>query len=178
VLERFRAGDTAAFADLVTTYLARMTRFASHIVGSADVADDVVQAVFIELWNHRAEVDPARPLTPYLFRLVRNRALNERKGDMVRRRYQDRMVADAAAGAARAAVSSPEGPVLAAVTIAAALSQLSDHRQLALRLRIEEDLPPEAIGEVLGITPVAADRLVRRALAEVRDILVSGTRGG
>lgn len=171
LLTRVRVGDPQAFATLVEQYLEQVTRVAYYIVGSRDAADDVAQIVFVQIWEQRAVLDPARPIKPYLLRAVRNRALDERKADAVRSRHRLQAIAEATAGTVAAVVPSPEGAVLSAATVQAAVARLSERRQLALRLRLEEQLTHAEIGHILDIAPAAAERLVARALQEVREIL-------
>lgn len=175
LIGRVRIGDQEAFATLVATHIKGVTRFAYAIVGSLDAADDVAQSVFIYLWEHRASLDPTRPLMPYLFRIVRNRAFNEWNANAVRERYRDRVQADAAAGTLPASVMGFEGAVLNAATLEAILRQLPERRRLAIRLRFNDQLTHAEIGEVLEISAEAAEKLVFRALKELREILeVSG----
>lgn len=169
---RVRDGDTQAFAKLVQQHMNRVTRLAYHLVGSHDVAEDVAQTVFVQLWDHRDRLDPDRPLRPYLLRAVHNRALDERKAEGVRARYRVQVQGEALAGSIGAAVPSPESGVLTTTTVQAALRRLSERRRLALRLWFEESLTHEEIAAVLGVSLQATDRLIRRALAEIREILL------
>ncbi len=173
LVARVREGDTNAFRVLVETHMDSITRFAFYIVHSRDVADDIAQNVFVGMWEYRTTLDPARPLKPYLFRAIRNRALNERKSNAVRERYRSDMQADAEAGSSRAFEPSPEGVILDTMAVQAALEQMSDRRQLVLRLRLEDELTHAEIAEVLELSYEAAKRLVARALAELQKILVS-----
>ena len=167
---RLQAGDPDAFAAIVARYAERLTRFAFYIVGSHDAADDVVQQVWVQLWERRAIVEPDQ-LTPYLYRAVRNRALNEQSASAVRERFRANVQAEAATGTATAAVPSPEDAVLTIAVVQAAVDRLSDRRRLAIRLRLEEELTHAEIAEILGVSAVAAQRLVARAIADLREIL-------
>jgi len=173
LLIRVRDGDADAFRAVVEQHIDRVTRLAVYLIGAPDVAEDVTQYVFVQVWEHRRTLDPDRPLRPYLLRAVHNRAANERKADAVRARYRQTVHAEALAGAIRTTVPSPEGSVLTSALVQQALDRLQERRQLALRLWFEQELTPPEIAEVLGISPQAADRLMRRALADLRDILAA-----
>jgi RNA polymerase sigma-70 factor (ECF subfamily) len=157
----------------MTLYVERLTRFAFDIVGSDDSADDVVQQVFVELWERRASLNPAQ-LKPYLFRAVRNRALDDRKATIVRNRYRTNVEIEAAAGIMAAAIPNPEDHIITDTTIQAALNQLSERRKLAVRLRFEEEMTHAEIAQVLGISSMAAQSLVARGIADLRTILWEG----
>lgn len=70
---RAKHGDREAFALLYRRHQAIIYRFASAMTGSAAVAEDVVQDVFLALMRDLDRYDPARaPLRTYLFGVARN----------------------------------------------------------------------------------------------------------
>jgi len=167
LLIRLRDGDVSAFETIIAAHLNRLTRFATYLLGAADAAEDCVQTVLVHLWEHRTTLDVERPLRPYLLRAVQNRVASERRAQGVRERYRD-----SAIGADRTSVQNPEDAILTGAMVQTALSQLSERRQLALRLRLEEGLTDLEVGGVLGISAQATDRLIRRALADLKDLLL------
>jgi RNA polymerase sigma-70 factor (ECF subfamily) len=167
LVTRFREGDVQAFATLVAAHMSRLTRFATYLLGSPDAAEDCVQGVLVDLWDHRDRVEVGRPLRPYLLRAIQNRVHNERRAETVRTKYQR---TETAANVGH--VPNPEEAILTSAMVQDALRQLPDRRQLALRLRLEQGLNDLEISEFLQISLPATDRLLRRALAELRDILV------
>jgi RNA polymerase sigma-70 factor (ECF subfamily) len=169
LIEQVRNGDGRAFAELVSQHISRLTRFARYLLGSDDTAEDCVQSVFVHLWEHRQRLDPDRPLRPYLLRAVQNRVISERRAEGVRGKYRDAQLLTASE---HTAVPNPEDAILTGAMIQNAIQQLPERRQLALRLWLSEGLTDPEIADVLGISLQATDRLIRRALADVRDILV------
>jgi RNA polymerase sigma-70 factor (ECF subfamily) len=171
LVRRLREGDPEAFAMLIARYTNQLARFAFYIVGSRDGADDIVQQVWTHLWEQRAMLDPER-FKPYLFRAVRNRALDEQSATYVRERYRTNVLAEATAGTLANAVPSPEETVLTKAVVQAAIEQLPERRRLAIRLRFEEEMSHAEIADVLGVSSVAAQRLVSRAMADLREIIL------
>lgn len=170
LLARIQAGDTDAFRIVVETYIGRITEFAAAMVRSNDVADDVVQRVFVWMWEHRETLDLKGRLKPYLFRAVRNRILDHRKAEAIRFRYQvDEQVQ---VGGENAATPSPEEAILTADMVRAALGLLSERREQAIRLRLFDDLTHTEIAEILGVTPEASAQLVSRGLTDLKRILI------
>jgi len=174
LVARLRDGDTTAFAELVRHYMNSAMRFATHLLGSRDAAEDIVQSVFIHVWERRSTLDPARSFKSYVFRAVRNSALNDRKAAAVRQRYQTAVQDELASGTTQGSVASPERRVLDTATVQAALQRLSDRRRIALRLRLIDELSHAEIADVLGISATAAQSLVVRAIADLREILRDG----
>ncbi len=53
-----------------------MTRFAFGYLNDVDTAREIVQDIFINLWNKRDTIDPDKKVKSYLYTSVRNRCLN------------------------------------------------------------------------------------------------------
>lgn len=168
LLKRIREGDTSAYTSLVLQYLYPVTRFAYNIIGTEDAAEDLAQNAFVQLWERRASLEDIRSIKAYLFRIVRNTALNERKANSVRKRYQDLFITEMRSGSTLGVIESPENLMLTTETIQAAINELPGRRRTILRLRIEEELSHAEIGEILGLSPQAAQVLAGRALADLR----------
>lgn len=171
LIARVRAGDAEAFTAVVRAHAKPMARFAYAFVQSWDTADDVVQTVLVQLWEGRASLDPALSLQAYLYRLVRNRALNEQKFLAIRARHRTQVQASIVTDPSSVTVVSPEGQVLDRATLATVIRRLPQQRRLALELRYTDQLSFQEIGEVLGISTDAAKKLVIRALQDLRKFL-------
>ena len=68
--------DSSAFEELFRTYFPPLMAFARKILVDEDDAREVVQKVFISLWEKRERVDLTSSFKPYLFTSVHNRSLN------------------------------------------------------------------------------------------------------
>jgi RNA polymerase sigma-70 factor (ECF subfamily) len=70
--------DSAAFELVYAATSAKLYGIIIRILGRRDVADDVLQEVYIRVWQRAAEFDPAigSPIT-WLATIARNRALDE-----------------------------------------------------------------------------------------------------
>ena len=68
--------DRGGFESLFREYFDSLMHFAMKILGDEDDAREVVQQVFINLWDKRQEVDLSTTLRSYLFTSVHNRSLN------------------------------------------------------------------------------------------------------
>jgi len=76
LLMRMRSGDEQAFVALYRRRQAAIYRFALHMSGSAAVAEDVTQEVFLALIREECGFDPERgTLSGYLFGIARKLVL-------------------------------------------------------------------------------------------------------
>ena len=171
LVARLRDGDSDALRTIIAHYANRLSKFAFYIVGSRDTAEDVVQYVFIHLWDRRESLDSNSRLKSYLFRAVQNRSLNELARETTRASYQRDVLEESEAGIVPVMVTNPEDAILTRAVVQSAIEQLSERRRLAIRLRMEEEMSHAEIGEVLEISAMAAQRLVARAIMDLRAIL-------
>ncbi|MGI9104996.1 MAG: RNA polymerase sigma factor [Pyrinomonadaceae bacterium] len=79
LLERARAGDEDAFLSIYTRHRDAMYRFASRLLGSQAIAEDVAHDCFLSLFKHPERFDATRgaSLRTYLFAAVRNLAMKQ-----------------------------------------------------------------------------------------------------
>lgn len=170
LLHRIRLGDASALDGLLAVYWKPLVRYAYALLGSKDDAEDVVQDVFVELWNRRLNWRDIESIRPYLYRSTRNRALNERRRRKVRIAWF---------GANRHEQRHPPTPAETLQTqelqraVEAALASLSPRRREVFLLYTGHSLSYHEIGAIMGISyqtvanhMSAALRDLRRALAE------------
>ena len=64
------------FQKVFDLYYNQLCRFASGYLQDTDDAQEIVQQVFINLWQQKDTIDPDRQIKSYLFTSVKNRCLN------------------------------------------------------------------------------------------------------
>jgi RNA polymerase sigma-70 factor (ECF subfamily) len=65
-----------SLAALYTLFSKRLIQFARVVTRSADIAEEVVEDVFVKLWSNRHKIMEIENLTVYLYVAVKNRSLN------------------------------------------------------------------------------------------------------
>lgn len=76
-IQKIHEGDRRAFEKLFFEYFYDLCSYALQITKSQQKAKDIVQEVFYKLWKRREEWTIHSSLQAYLFRSVRNEALNK-----------------------------------------------------------------------------------------------------
>lgn len=76
-LRRATQGDRAALRELVRRWMPRIRRWALMAAGDPVVAEDGVQEALVRVWRGIGEVDPERPLGPWLKTVVTNAVRSE-----------------------------------------------------------------------------------------------------
>jgi len=74
LLERYAAGEEAAFREIVSRYKNGLYAFLRHFLNQQDLIEDVFQETFLQLFTSRESYDPSRSLRPWLFTIAANKA--------------------------------------------------------------------------------------------------------
>lgn len=80
IVEKIRTGDEYAYRDLFKTYYKTLVKNARRFVQDTQIAEDIVEDVFLNIWNKRAQLNITVSVKAYLFQMVRNHSLNYLKG--------------------------------------------------------------------------------------------------
>ncbi len=85
LFERALKGDTAAFEKIYRSYVKELCSFAAYYVKSYNAAEDIVQNLFLLLWERKETVRIDGSFKTYLFTSVRNLSLNFLKHQTIER---------------------------------------------------------------------------------------------
>jgi len=163
-------GDETAFEDMFRAYYPRLCRFAAEYVDSANRARDLVQDVFLRIWEQRAEWTVQRSLKAYLYRAVRNRALNEVRRRDTRHEAEEDLEYTTDGNTREGAVEAVHGGVLSE-KVEAAIQALPKRRRTAFLLHRRHGLTYKEIARAMDITPKTVENQIGRALKALRNDL-------
>ena len=79
------------FEKLYKLYYPKMFAFAKNYVPVNEDAENIVQDVFLTLWERKEEIEISFTLTTYLFTLVKNRCLNFLRHKLIEEEYNSQM---------------------------------------------------------------------------------------
>jgi RNA polymerase sigma factor (sigma-70 family) len=156
-----RDGYEMAFDEIVRRYGAPLRRYAAAIVGgrSEDVTQDAFSKALLALRQDGAEIE----LRPWLYRIVRNTALNDLRDTPP----ASGVLAEALAGGRNPAEELERREELA--DLIRQLQTLPESQRAAIVMRELEGLNHEEIAAALGISGGAARQAIHRARTALRD---------
>lgn len=73
LLLRLKGGDALAFGLIYDRYKDRLGHSLLHLLKSDILVEEVLQDVFLKIWEQRASIDPTRSFKAYLYRIAENR---------------------------------------------------------------------------------------------------------
>jgi RNA polymerase sigma-70 factor, ECF subfamily len=165
-LSQIRAGNEKAFESLFRAHYAVLCAFSRKFVTDADAAEEVVQELFLALWEKRAELMPTMSLRSYLFAAVRNACLNYIKHMQVRQRHASHTLALAPAYADDPADALQAAELQARITLA--IDALPDRCGEIFRLSRFEGLKYQEIADLLQLSPRTIEVQIGKALKLLR----------
>lgn len=159
----------AEFEALFRAYYVPLCAFVNRVVGSRAVAEELVQEVFLYLWEHRARWSAHTSVRTYLYTAARNAALNYLRRERIEQR---------ATHADETTVSlftrSPLGLERALAlaeferAVKHAIEQLPERCREVYTLSREQNLSYAEIAGVLGISPKTVEVHIGRAFKLLR----------
>lgn len=170
-----RRGDEATYAQVFAELYPPLCSYANRMLAAPDITEELVQDVFVKLWRNRATLFVQSSLKAYLYRAVRNAALNH----IERRRTEQRWYREAVAEAEeRARTNQPSGATyIEAAEVAAeldrAIERLPARCRQVVELRWRHGLKHAEIADALGISVKGVENHLARGLQALRSDLSS-----
>ncbi|TCC88355.1 RNA polymerase sigma-70 factor [Pedobacter hiemivivus] len=79
LLTKLRNGDELAFAQIYNQYRSKMYLYAYNLCKSSETAEEIVQEVFIRLWQKKEQINTDLNFSAYLKKITLNHVLNHLK---------------------------------------------------------------------------------------------------
>lgn len=76
LLTRFRKGQRDVFGTLVRRYQRELYGYLRRYLGDAELAEDVFQMTFIQVYTKARQYEPGRPVRPWLYAIAINQAID------------------------------------------------------------------------------------------------------
>ncbi len=175
LVKRARAGDGAAWEDIVSSYSRRIFNLAYRFTSSVDAAEDLTQDVFIRIYKTLDQFDAKQgDLSNWLMRLARNLIIDDYRH---RQRNPQNTMADAVddhsyhlRAAGTSAHKEIERKELAS-QVQEGIDKLPDDLRTCVILRDIEELTYQEIVDVLQIPEGTVKSRINRGRIELAKVL-------
>lgn len=164
LMQRIANGDERAFEQLFRAYYARLVVFARRFIADSDSAQNIVQSVFVKMWEKREKLQITNP-APYLMVAVRNHCFNELKQQKILVSIEEKMgnIFN------RPEENMPERDVVEKVQ--EVISEMPPQRQRIFRMNRFEGLKYKEIAVMLGLSVKTVEAQMGKALQFLRENL-------
>lgn len=166
-----RRSDQRAYTQVFETTYDALYRYAWYTLRDEEAAYDVLQDVFLKLWQIRDRIDPAKSLKALLYQMVRNTALNHV-------RHAKRHAADALDEMlfepASTSPSEEDFDTHALETqLRGWIDELPERRREAFMLSRYQGLSHAEIADVMNLAPKTVNNHIVLALQHLRSRLLA-----
>ena len=160
-------GTNDTFRKVFDNCYESLCRYAFTIVKDFDQAEDIVQSIFMKLWEKRDTLDITTSVRSYLFRAVYNQCINHLEHHSVKLKYDAGMRVDAARDEQQPEVFPEE----LEESIRKAIDTLPTQCRSIFIMSRYEELKYSEIADKLGISVNTIQNQVCKALKLLREAL-------
>ena len=172
LLKKIREGDQTAFSEFYQQYVNLLHSFVIRYVKSHELADDLVQEIFIKIWENRITLPHLVSLKSYLFIVARNHTFTFLKKASAEQSLKDKILAEATA------YSNPTDDLMLSAEYHAhmqrILSTLPSQTQKIFRLCREEEKSYQEVSALLGISKDAVKKHMVRSMKSLKPTIQNG----
>ncbi|MGO4294346.1 RNA polymerase sigma-70 factor [Chitinophaga sp. RAB17] len=170
LLFRVSQGDEAAFAQLFNTYQNRLGAFVMQLTGSRPMAEEIVQEIFIRIWEKREKLSQVEHFHSYLYAVARNYSLSFLKKlgrELARKQAWELSVVETQDQEEDTTIKNYRR------IIDEAISELPSQRQKVYLLSRDEGLRQAEIAERMAISLETVKKHMVLALRSIRNYAVA-----
>jgi RNA polymerase sigma-70 factor (ECF subfamily) len=176
LLKRVGEGDRASFEQLYDRFSGVLFSAALQILGDQREAEDVLQDVFVQIWDKAKLYNAARgkPLT-WAMTLTRNKAIDRLRSIQRRFRLKDQVEKEAKVSSQMASPNSVDGVDAKEKSriIHSAVLQLSQEQREAIELAFFSGLTQNEIAEELHQPLGTVKARIRRGMLKLKEIVAA-----
>jgi RNA polymerase sigma-70 factor (ECF subfamily) len=165
---KLKDGNEQAFKALFLKYYSAMCHFASQFLTDRELAEEIVQEMFVKIWEKRSVLNIETSVKHYLFRSVRNHCLNQIQHEKIRKQYASKVLE-----AAQQEINTEQYflEVDLIQRIEKCIESLPPKRREIFRLSREQGLKYKEIADKLDISVKTVEAQMGLALKYLREEL-------
>ena len=162
---KIREGDERAFQTVFRKYYALMCNYASQILDNKELAEEIVQDMFVKIWEKRQILVIETSVKNYFFRSVRNHCLNQIQHEKIKKQYAGRVLESA-----RQEIDPEQYFIEVDLIrrIEESIASLPPKRREIFRLSREQGMKYREIAEALSISEKTVEAQMGLALKHLR----------
>lgn len=161
-----QAGDRKAFEVIYKTYVSPLYRYARRSIATKEDCEEIVQEVFISLWQRRESLSHVTALEPYLFRSVKYMVVRYFQKKAVQQKYAEHFKFFEAVYDSIEYQEHDPTPRL--MLLENGIAKLPERIRQAVRLRLQGNLSNSQIADQMNIERTAVENYMVRALRILR----------
>ncbi|WP_333624264.1 RNA polymerase sigma-70 factor [Sphingobacterium siyangense] len=169
LINRIQSGDQVAFEQLYFQYAGKLTHRLLHLLKSEELAQDILQDVFLKVWEVRDRLDPELSFGAFLYTIAGNLCKNTFRKALSHQLYESAHGFEEAYSPVEQHLERKE----AELALESALSKLTTRQKEVFTLHKIEGKSYKEISELLGISPNTINQLIQQANKQLKATLIT-----
>ena len=171
-IQSLKNGDASAYNELVTSETKHLIDFVTPTVGSVEDAEEVVQDVFLSLWQKRETIEFTTSLYGYIYNAAKYKAFRF----LWQKKRRVQFIYDESAYMTSDFADSPED-IAQSNQMEVFIEEITDKMPVMMqriyRMKQEEGLSTNEIAGILSTHPANVRKQLSRALKRIKEALES-----
>lgn len=169
LLTKLKSGDKIAFKQLYQLYSDRLASKLIYLLKSEDLAQDILQDVFLKIWINREMIDAELSFGAFLYKIATNLSKN-----VIRKNIYDQVMRlEVGQEAVYHPMEEGDDAEQAKAILDQAMDQLTDRQREVYTLHKLEGLSYQEISEKLDISVSAINHHIQKANKHLKAVLRS-----
>lgn len=169
LIDRLCRGDESAFEAIFQHYHRQLLHFANTFCKDKELAQEIAQEAFVQLWLNREKLSSDLPLYPYLFTQVRRMTIDTFRKKLVQNRFREEQQHHLKIGVEETAQTIEWRELNSLVE--AAVQRLPEQQQRIFQMSRTQGLTYEEIAEQLQLSKNTVKYHLMNALKKLRKAL-------
>lgn len=162
IAKEIKAGNRLAFSQFFRENYNRYVVFVLRYVDTKSDATDIVQDVFVKLWEKKHSIDINKSLSAYVYTSVRNGCLNFIRDHKSKYTALDGELVDQS--------MSLDVDEDSSISVEALIEELPERQREAFQLSRFDGLQHDEIADIMEVSPRTVNNHIVAALKNLRDI--------
>ena len=172
LLDALIKGEETAFEKIYKSYFALLQNYSASIVGDSEAALEIIQNIFVALWENRKNLDREKSLRNYLLRSthnnsLRNGSLRYLKTRFLHLQHQENLKRKKSEEEQENVIRAEEGPE-PEQQLSALLNELPERSRQVMIMSHIENRKSADIARKLGISVRTVETILYQAMKKLR----------
>ena len=167
LLDALIKGEETAFEKIYKSYFALLQNYSASIVGDSEAALEIIQNIFVALWENRKNLDREKSLRNYLLRSTHNNSLRYLKTRFLHLQHQENLKRKKSEEEQENVIRAEEGPE-PEQQLSALLNELPERSRQVMIMSHIENRKSADIARKLGISVRTVETILYQAMKKLR----------
>jgi len=172
LIASLKKGDGKAFDRIYDSLANRLYLYVLKKIGNKEISEEIVQEVFIVLWDNRNSIEVDSSLDAYLYGVARNKVFSFMRSEHVRKKYTTEFSLFAQRSRDNSIEEAMDVKDLQKI-LQDRISELPPKCQTAFKLSRFENEPISQIAERMNISTGSVENYITQALRHLRTRMTS-----